>query len=263
MKKIVIIILTVLLILLIGQTGYANGPEPSPHDQEVLIDDCTIIEHVQIIGKADDEEGVIKSKSGIQLTNYTSETKIESQRIIYFHTRDYKSDIIYDEFYLVATLKTGETVTTNVLQVDDFGTYLLNIENESIERGVIEYRKIGFFASIFLFFILIPPLFITIIVEVLTGEIFKIEIKKHIVLINCITNPIMNVIIIRLLHRLIIDYWLIVLILELAVLVVEFIFYIFKYKEYSKLKLVLFTLIANASSFGVYISISTLISRLV
>lgn len=263
MKKVVYIITVVLLVLLIGQGAYANGPVPSGYEQEVLVDDCMMIDSIQIIGVADDEEGVIKDISASELRADSSVTKIESQRLISFSVKDYEKDIIYDAFYLVITHENGETITTNVLQADEYGTCLLDTENANIKRGVIENKKIGFFSSIFLFFVLLPPLFVTIIAEVLAGQIFKITEKKHIVIINCITNPIMNIIILRLLHTTIIDYWLIVLVMELVVLAVEFVYYIFMYKEYSKLKLALFSLAANTLSFGVYISISTLFDRLV
>ena len=101
------------------------------------------------------------------------------------------------------------------------------------------------------------PLGFTVLAEFLTAIPFRLKPYKYVVLINLITNLVMNVLlyILRLNGM---GLWIVAL-LEVVVVLVEYLFYTKKYKDHPKGKLLLFSLIANALSWGLF----ELVQRLV
>jgi hypothetical protein len=98
--------------------------------------------------------------------------------------------------------------------------------------------------------VLALPLGFTVLVEFLVAIPFRLKPYKHVILINLITNSVMNVLlyILRLSGT---GLWIVAL-LEAAVVLVEYLFYTKKYTDHPKGKLLLFSLIANALSWGLF-----------
>lgn len=94
------------------------------------------------------------------------------------------------------------------------------------------------------------PLGFTVLVEFLAAIPFRLKPYRHVVLINLVTNSVMNVLlyILRLNGM---GLWIVAL-LEAAVVLAEYLFYTRKYKDHPKGKLLLFSLIANALSWGLF-----------
>ena len=101
------------------------------------------------------------------------------------------------------------------------------------------------------------PLGFTVLAEFLAAIPFRLKPYKYVVLINLVTNLVMNVLlyILRLNGM---GLWIVAL-LEVVVVLVEYLFYTKKYKDHPKGKLLLFSLVANALSWGLF----ELVQRLV
>ncbi len=94
------------------------------------------------------------------------------------------------------------------------------------------------------------PLGFTVLVEFLTAIPFQLKPYKYVILINVVTNLAMNVLLFILSLKGT-GVWIVAL-LEVTVVLVEYLFYVKKYKDYPKRKLLLFSIIANALSWGLY-----------
>ncbi len=100
-------------------------------------------------------------------------------------------------------------------------------------------------------FVLIVPLLFTVLVEWIIALFFKLKPGEYVVIINFITNPVLNILL-MLFTSSFLGYTLLLVIFEAVVAGAEFWFYTWKYKEYTKKRLLLFTLVANAVSWGLY-----------
>ena len=91
---------------------------------------------------------------------------------------------------------------------------------------------------------------ITILVEMLVGLCFRLRRIYRVILINLITNPVMNVLLLLLTFSISGEktYWIALLVLEALVCGFEFWFYARKYRDRKKWVLLIFTLTANAAS---------------
>lgn len=98
-------------------------------------------------------------------------------------------------------------------------------------------------------------LIMTLIIELGMALILKVRDKLdllYIALINCITNPILNIILVLIVSFFVknnIVFYIIVIIFEIIVVFVEYLFYKNRLK-YNRISLLLFSFILNASSFG-------------
>ena len=88
------------------------------------------------------------------------------------------------------------------------------------------------------------------------GAAFGLRPDKYVWIANLITNPIMNILIVVLFNCFLLDYYLLLLFLEIAVATLEFWFYTIKYRQYSRKRILLFAVTANLASWGVYYLIS-------
>jgi hypothetical protein len=243
MKKI-LLILTIMLMCLMPVTVLADGPGPSNYYNYVLIDDCSNISRVQFWGY--DKDNNYKC---IDECIYPKETCVPNERIEYFYNCEWTTTFEpkCKSFQLVIGLKNGETVRSNFVDFVDFGNYIYSVKDNTLKEGKITTRRLTGFA----FFELILPMLFTVIIEWLMSLFFKLKPGKYVVIINFISNPIMNILLIISANYLI-RYGLSLILLELIVMGAEFWFYTWKYKGYSKKRLLLFSLMANAASWGLY-----------
>lgn len=217
-------IIIFLLLLTCPSVAYAKTPSTLPIDQKNLID-FNNLRNIEICTY--DEDG-----------NSDALKVFEQQRT-----------------QLRLTVDDGCTTVSNKndiskLQNDFYPVY----KNELIRRTSYPIWNPGPEVFIILsdLFVLLVPFGLTVYLEWKITHIFKIQPAKYVCIINLITNPIMNIILIIVMANIAISYLLLVLILELVVLCVEYIFYLYKYKNIDKLKLLKFTATANAVSWSLY-----------
>ena len=100
------------------------------------------------------------------------------------------------------------------------------------------------------FLCLILAIGVTIVIEMLVGLCFRMRPIRYVIIINLITNPVMNLLLLILSISVESSaaYTVALLVLEAIVRGLEFLFYTRKYRERKKWVLLLFTLIANAAS---------------
>jgi hypothetical protein len=101
-------------------------------------------------------------------------------------------------------------------------------------------------------FYLIVPLLVTLLVEWLMSLIFRLKRGRYVFIANLITNPIMNILLLVIYNFVYLDFYLILLLLEIMVAAFEFWFYTRRYKQHSKRRLLLFVIAANLASWGIY-----------
>ncbi len=101
-------------------------------------------------------------------------------------------------------------------------------------------------------FALILPLLFTVLIEWIVSLFFKLKPSKYVVIINFITNPILNILLFFIYAYNKMNYIPALIIFEAVIMGIEFWFYTRKYKEYSKIRLFIFSLAANAASWGLY-----------
>jgi hypothetical protein len=136
--------------------------------------------------------------------------------------------------------------------------------NDIIKKVVIDYNssKVLFdYTDIINFDIIvyvISAIVITIIVELIVALIMKIKAMKTIIITNIITQFILHVVTILVLYFLGYMPYLLCIISEIVIVLVEFLIYKSRLKKYPKLKLFLYSFIANLFSFGLSVFIELL-----
>ncbi len=233
-----------MLICLTPVSALANGPGPNNYYVHVLIDDTSNITFVEFWGY--DKDNNFKF---IGDGTYPEKTRVPNQQIFYFYNGDFTAtwEVKFKSFQLIIVLKNGETVRSNFVDFVDYGTYIYSVKDNTLMEGGITTQRLTALA----FFDLICPMLFTVFIEWIVSLLFKLKPGKYVVIINFISNPVMNILLIISTNYLI-GYGLSLVILEMMVLGIEFWFYTWKYKGYSKKRLLLFSLAANAASWVVY-----------
>lgn len=243
MKRFPALLVLVIVLCMIPETAFADGPGPSPNNNYLLIDDYSKINLAEIWGY--DKDNVYEL---IEEIHHPEETKVPNQRLEYF----YNSEGKYKNFQLVITFRNGEKVKSNLIDIVEWGSYIYTVKDNTLKQGRMTTLKPNsitvFIAAILLFF----PLGFTLLVEWLVSLAFRLKPGKYVIIINAITNPVMNILLMLLFVYVAFDYWLALIALETLAAGAEFWFYTWKYKGYTKIRLLLFTLTANAASWGLY-----------
>ena len=158
-------------------------------------------------------------------------------------------------FYLRVMLPDGTERQTDEAKIVDYGCYTYDGETNLLKENGTYYSKseaLGTGALILLYIlgIFLVPLALTMLFEFLAALAFRMRPKKYVLIINLITNPIMNLVLVVLTLWLSggAAYWITLAVLELIVCGLEFLFYTKKYKDRKKWVLLVFTLVANTVS---------------
>ena len=248
LRRLGLLLAVVTLLCLAPGSARANAPSPKSPWRTIILSDTGEVESIAVyVDRADG--------SFYLLQTFASE-HIKKQEIRFQKPDDAKY------IYVAVTMKDGtirtsdpvESVTRRDLKYD----VKSNILKVKADLGLL-------YVPLFLLEVVVSFAFLlgfTALVEFLVALPFKLKPYKYVILINIVTNVAMNLIL-SLLRTIMSmreynDLWIVVL-LEVAVVLVEYLFYTRKYKDHPKGKLLLFSLIANALSWGLF----ELVQRLV
>ena len=154
---------------------------------------------------------------------------------------------------------------SNTLPISPDGTYCYDGKtNELTDRtGSFDTSYLGMAALAIGLVIgeILAAFALTLLIEFLIGLCFRMKPYRYILFANLITNIPMNIVLL-LVNSLSggIGYWIALVVLELVVLLIEFLFYRRKYKERRKVGIVLlYTFAANAASLAAGVALLNLI----
>lgn len=163
------------------------------------------------------------------------------------------------DFCFEFTYRYGTVYTTEVVEASSssFGSRMAyKFDGKTREFETTRYTRNNAFSSFFdsigygLF--LLIPLAVTILIEWLISLPFRIRRPGVIILTNLVSNFVMNLALAFILAFGDVDYVLLVVIAELIVAGLEYLFYCLKIKNYKKWLLLIYTVVANLASWGIY-----------
>lgn len=250
MKRLyVLFILLVITFSLFPVTAFADSVPPSPYNIDILVNDYSNISRLEIYGfDALGSCQLIHSFLNIDLDS-EQKTKIAQERIIYFYNAEGK----FKQMQLAVVFKGKSSwEKSNIVDIVEWGDYKYSTSDNTLKEGVITSWIPSSMTVFFGIFVLLLPLLFTILVEWIISLPFKIKPGKYVVIINVITNLVINILILVLFSYVVIDYLVIILILEVFVMAVEYLFYLWKYKQINKMRLLIFTITANLASWLLY-----------
>ena len=250
LKLRVLCILLLLCILIVPTIAFANAPAPDPYDHKVLIDDISEIESISVYGCDEDGERELIEDYDRQQLESSQRTRIKNERILDAYNKEGK----YTHLQLVIVFDDGDIVESEIVELPHYEeTYTYYVQTGHL---IDTYGYDSSFPGGFTFFgwvlMLLIPLGITILFEWLTALAFRIKRSQYVVFTNLVSNPVMNIIILFVMTTTMMRYISLLVILELSVIILELLIYSFKYKEVNRVKLLLFTVAANAVSFAAY-----------
>lgn len=232
-KRLIIAVLVLLMLAVFGHAASANAPVPDPFafwlDYRNLPEGATL---------------TVVSADGETLSSYTAGSDQGRLTVL---------DPTEADFFVILTLKDGTTVQSNTVSFASRSYVRFDGATGTLEAGSYLKKEGSVLTGVVLGVIaawLLLALCVTIGVELLTGLCFRIRRIYRVVIINLITNPVMNIILLFLTLTASDGryYWPVLAGLELLVCGVEFLFYALKYKERKKWVLLIFTIVANALS---------------
>lgn len=242
-KKLLLLAIVLVVICAFPVMAMANAPGPVPYEHEVLIDDYESVKRIKIILYSGNSSTEKNFGGGFDTT------RIPGERTFKIYNREGK----YESFQLVITLKDDKVLTSNKIDIIEWSDYEYCVKDNTLKDvGFIKSKDPGEFMKFLWIIALLIPLGLTLSVESIVSVPFKIKPLKYVVIINILTNLAMNTIIILIFRNYYLNYFVVVLILELIVLGVEYLFYTYKYKDINRRRLLLFTFTANALSWGAY-----------
>lgn len=253
-KRFCILLITAILLLLVPHAASANSPVRRPELMQVECENMTAGTRMDVVLlKAD---GSIRTMED-QYRPYGGGTT----GYVYFKHEDGETS-----FYLKSFMPDGTETDSEMVQIVAYGSYRYDGAENRLESTGTYYSRAqscgdGAVVIAMLPLLLVLPLGLTLLTEFLTALCFRIRPKKYVFIINLITNPIMNVLLITL--TLILEptwtYWAALAVLEILVIGLEFLFYTKKYRETPRARLFAFTLTANLVSFAAGVAVTQLL----
>lgn len=249
MKKRFWILLLIAALLLLPHAASANAPAPDPWELSVYLLD--VPEGTTVTAFFLQEDGTLR-----QGETYTS-SGAKSWKIGVWFKEDEK------QFYLTILAPDGAETRTNAVAIEPYGSYTVDCKTNVLAAGKPSGSDscLGGLAGVCLgcgkmllwhaFVTLIVPLAVTLLVEWLAALCFGIRPVKYVFVINAITNPIMNVLLLLasiMLYFGHIGYWAALAVLEIAVVLIEYWYYIRNYPDIRRGKLLAFSITANVLS---------------
>lgn len=253
MKKRIVILLLIVLTLLLPHAASANAPAPDPWELSVYLQN--VPDGTTVTAFFLQEDGTLR-----QGETYTS-GGAKNWKIGVWFKEDEK------QFCLELTAADGTVTRTEPVAIEPYGDYTYDsAENTLVSgkpKGTGETGLGGIVSfcldcgSMLLFYVfagLLMPVAVTFLVEWLTALCFRIRPVRHVFAINAITNPVMNLLLLiasSLISASRAAYWIILAVLEIAVVFIEYAYYRKKYPETGHAKLLVFAITANVLSLGI------------
>ena len=230
------LLLAALVLLCLLPAGTRANSAHNPYWKDVVLSDTQGVDSVAVyVEKSDGSFYLFKT--------FESEHK-QDQRISFSRPES------ATRFYIEVTMTDGTVRASEPIDCTGYDQdYKYNVKTNVLKEK----------ANLFLLYLLLAPLLLvaplafTVLAEFLAAILFKLKPYKFVVIINLITNPIMNLLL-GMLSAFGTDgaYPWILLGLEVVVVSVEYLFYTKKYKDQPKGKLFAFSVVANALSWGLY-----------
>ena len=252
-----IIFLAVLIVLLAAfpLTASANSVAPDPNEHEILIDDVSDIEQITFYGYLEDGSREVIERFSSMDDERMTRTRVACERLLEL----YNDGGMYIGFSAEVVFADGSEQQSEMVGFLGEDSYIYSVSGNEFElKGTFKTLKPGGLEIVLWVFVLVFPWGLTVLLEWLTALIFKIRPSRYVCFTNLVSNPVMNIILLIVMSSFMISYFWVVLVLEVLVAGFEYLFYTFRYKDIGKVRLLLFTLTANAVSFGAYAIISGL-----
>ena len=237
-RRICIVLIVLFALLLLPHAASANAPAPDPF--EIRVDYQNVPEGSTVTVLATDAAGA--EHVLFEIVAGTPRGRMTFQ------------DIDEAAFFVQMTAPDGAVTRSAPIAFEPRQSYRFDAQTGVLEQG--RYLSDSCDGAWFALFgvlgvvWLVLALGVTIVIELLTGLCFRMRPVRHVIIINLITNPVMNILL--LLLTLSVNgggvYWIALAILELIVCGFEFWFYTRKYRDRKKWVLLVFTLTANALS---------------
>ena len=241
-RRICIVLIVLFALLLLPHAASANAPAPDP--LRMTVEYKNVAPQTKITVLLAGEDGVFRIGE-----SFLAEQEDGFRRSFYRHEND-------TQFCIELTAPDGTVLRSNAAALESNGQYTYNADSNVLRRvnGYwIDWLVAGIYLALAAIVYVLPiflALAVTLLIEFLTALCFRLKPRHYVILINLITNPVMNVIlrVISLWSLGASAYWIALAILELIVCGIEFWFYTRKYRDRKKWVLLLFTLVANALS---------------
>ena len=254
MKKIIpLAIAVIVLVLFISACTAVEKPGhyiegSSAWDVDIIISDYSNIQNVLCLVS---EDGL--NFDPVELRYGPIETRNQNERLIGFYNRDAQ----YQCFQVQVTFQDGGIKTSGAIDFVEWSGYIYDTETNVLSHGEITSRKIGDFAKAVFPVVVFLSLGLTILAEWLISLVFRLKPSWFVVVISAVTFIAMNILLVVIFNHSMLSYYLILIMLELLFAAIELLFYMLKYKTYTKKRLLLFTLTANVVSGVIYYLISS------
>lgn len=245
-KKRLCIILALLLLAVPGVSA-ANAPLPDPTQHNITVSNAGEGSSVTVF--LENETGTFEQVCSAVLKGIKKE-------VISFHTRADVNSRIYIEI----ETPEGERLVSNELICEQGTNFNYDVKSNRLTENHGSTSFAEGLAALLIFLVytfltsFLVPLAVTLLTEFLVSLPFRLVPKKHVILTNLITNPVMNILlgmfelIVAPAHAW--QHLLTVCVLEAVVIWIEYSIYLKRYKDRTKGILFLFTLLANAASWG-------------
>lgn len=251
MRKKICLLLLIALLFLPHMTS-ANAPVPDPWELTVYLPD--IPEGTTVTAFYTSENGSVR-----QGETYTS-NGAKNMKIGLWYTED------ETRFCLALVSADGVETRTPETAIEPRGIYTYDSATHTLtvgkpkgtdtDLGGLAGVCLDCGAMILLYVLagLLAPIAVTLLVEWLVALCFGIRPVRYVFAINAITNPVMNILLLIVSSLLSFSraaYWIVLAVLEIAVVFIEFAFYRKKYPDRRPARLLLFSVTANVLSLAV------------
>ena len=246
LRRLALLLAVVTLLCLAPGSARANAPAPDPYRKTIILSDTSEVTSIAVY--VDGPDGSFRLLE-------TFESDHAREQTIHFQRPD---DV--KRFYIEVTLDDGAVRTSEPADATGYDqkfTYDVKANTLKEKTNATGWLYLPL-VLLGLILALALPLGFTVLVEFLAAIPFRLKPYRHVVLINLVTNSVMNVLlyILRLNGM---GLWIVAL-LEVVVVLVEYLFYTKKYKDHPKGKLLLFSIIANALSWGLFELVQRIVS---
>ncbi len=254
-RKIIFLIMLAVLLAAFPLTASANSVAPDPNDHEILIDDVSDIEQITFYGYLEDGSREVIEQFSTMDDERMTRTRVASERLVEL----YNDGGMYSGFSVEIVFEDGSEQQSAIVEFLGEDSYVYSVSGNEFElKGTFKTLKPGGFDIALWVLVLVLPWGLTVLLEWLMALIFKIKPSRYVCFTNLVSNPVMNIVLLIVMSNLMISYFWVVLVLEVLAAGFEYLFYIFRYKDIGKVRLLLFTITANAVSFGAYAIINGL-----
>lgn len=241
-KRLGLLLALLILLCLTPAAAWANAPSPYTPEKRVTLSDTRNVNFIRVY---------VDGPDGTFYLFQTFESEHTKQQSIVFVRPDDAA-----RFYVEVTMADGTVRASEPMECSGSWAFEYNVRTNTLKKATVGWNWLTWiFLLLSVLGVFGLPLIFTILVEFLAALPFKLKPYKHVVVINVITNLIMNLLLIVLrsfwdiVGR---EYLWLTLALEVGVVIAEFLFYLRKYPEREMGTLLGYTLLANALSWGLY-----------